>query len=87
MDIFAKRKKSVDNIYLHYLGNEFKKVFGETKKNGCGWFQPLKKPYKDPIKTAIECFIPEKKYGKVIMNKSLGELGYIHKLNSKKVLL
>tara|TARA_Y100000294_G_scaffold160391_1_gene163983 strand:- start:435 stop:1391 length:957 start_codon:yes stop_codon:yes gene_type:complete len=85
MDIFAKRKKSVDNIYLHYLGNEFKKVFGETKKNGCGWFQPLKKPYKDPIKTAIECFIPEKKYGKVIMNKSLGELGYIHKLNSKKV--
>ena len=43
MDIFSKRKKSVDNIYHHYLGNEFKKIFGETKKSSCGWFEPLKK--------------------------------------------
>ena len=86
MDIFSKRKKNVDNIYLHYLGNEFKKIFGETKKNGCGWFEPLKKkPNKDPIKIGIDCFIPEKKYGKILMDKSLGELGYKYKSNSKKV--
>ncbi len=86
MDIFSKRTKSVDNIYHPYLGNEFKKIFGETKKSSCGWFEPLKKkPNKDPIKIGIDCFIPEKKYGKILMDKSLGELGYKYKSNSKKV--
>ena len=85
MDIFSKRTKSVDNIYHHYLGNEFKKVFGESKKSNCGWFEPPKNQNKDPIKVAIDCFIPEKEYGRILMDKSLGELGYVHKSNSKKV--
>ena len=85
MDIFSKRTKSVDNIYHHYLGNEFKKVFGESKKSNCGWLEPPKKQNKDPIKVAIDCFIPEKEYGRILMDKSLGELGYKHKSNSKKV--
>ena len=69
MNTNSKRRKNVDNIYHHYLGNEFKKIF-KVKKNQIGWFEPKKKQKKDPIKVAIDCFIPEKKYGKILMDKS-----------------
>ena len=82
MNIFPKRKKNVDNIYLHYLGNDFRKIFN-AKRNPIGWFQPKKGQKKDPIKVAIDCFIPEKEYGRILMDKSLGELGYVLKSNSK----
>ena len=85
MNTNSKRRKNVDNIYHHYLGNEFKKIF-KVKKNQIGWFEPKKKQKKDPIKVAIDCFIPEKKYGKILVGlpgKTLGKLGYKYKSNSK----
>ena len=80
-----------DKIYFHYLGDDFKKVFGQGKKKstkgykltGPGWFQPVtsitrnKKTIKiDNIKTVIKCFIPEEKYGRLLVKQKLVDLGY-----------
>ena len=35
----------------------------------------------DKIKVAIDCFIPEKKYGKILIRKKLRQLGYEYKSN------
>ncbi len=68
MDLKTKSGLDVNKIHFHYLGTEFSKVFGQTKKADIGWFQPLtKKTIKkkeiniDNIKTVINCFIPEEK--------------------------
>jgi len=83
-----KRSLNVNRIYPGYLGREFKKIFNQTKKEDVGWFHPLKIKKikknkkviktirKDTIEAVLKCFIPEKKYGKLLVNKKLRKLGY-----------
>ena len=88
MNLKLKTNLDVNKIHLHYLGNEFKKVFGQKKIADIGWFQPLKikkikkskitiKEIKtDNIKSIINYFIPEEKYGPLLVNIKLKSLGY-----------
>ena len=78
-----KRSLNVEKIYHHYLGTEFKKVFNQVKKKDVGWFEAVKKKKRkkkviitDTLGTVIKCFIPEKKYGPLLVNKKLRALGY-----------
>ena len=71
-----KRSININRIYPGYLGRGFKKVFNQTKKKDVGWFHPLKKKKRknrviiiDTIGAVLKCFIPEKKYGKLLVNK------------------
>ena len=52
MNLKTKTDLDVNKIHLHYLGNQFKKVFGQSKRADIGWFQPLikKKIKKKEIK-------------------------------------
>ena len=78
-----KRSLNINNIYPDHLGRQFKKVFNQTKKKDVGWFHPLKKKKRknkviitDTIGDVLKCFIPEKKYGPLLVNKELRSLGY-----------
>ncbi len=78
-----KRSLNINKIYPDHLGRQFKKVFNQTKKKDVGWFQSLKKKKKkkkviitDTLGTVLKCFIPEKKYGPLLVNKELRSLGY-----------
>ncbi len=78
-----KRSPNINKIYPDYLGRQFSKVFNQTKKKDVGWFHPLKKKKRknkviitDTIGDVLKCFIPEKKYGKLLVNKKLRKLGY-----------
>jgi len=78
-----KRSLNINKIYPGHLGRQFKKVFNQTKKKDVGWFQALKKIKRkkkviitDTLGTVIKCFIPEKKYGPLLVNKNLRSLGY-----------
>ena len=83
-----KRIPNINKIYPGYLGRQFGKVFNQTKKKDIGWFHPLKIRKikknkkvikiikKDTIGDVLKCFIPEKKYGKLLVNKKLRKLGY-----------
>ncbi|MDC0142529.1 hypothetical protein OAI70_00295 [Candidatus Pelagibacter sp.] len=78
-----KRSLNINKIYPDHLGRQFKKVFNQTKKKDVGWFHPLKKKKRknkviltDTIRDVLKCFIPEKKYGPLLVNKGLRSLGY-----------
>ena len=78
-----KRSLNINKIYPDHLGRQFKKVFNQTKKKDVGWFQGLKKKKRkkkvvitDTLGTVIKCFISEKKYGPLLVNKKLRALGY-----------
>jgi len=78
-----KRSLNINKIYPDYLGRQFKKAFNQTKKKDVGWFQAVKKKKRkkkviitDTLGTVIKCFIPEKKYGPLLVNKKLRSLGY-----------
>ena len=78
-----KRSPNINKIYPGYLGRQFSKVFNQTKKKDVGWFHPLKKKKRknkviltDTIRDVLKCFIPEKKYGPLLVNKELRSLGY-----------
>jgi hypothetical protein len=87
MDKNIKRFISVDKIHSNYEAQNFKDVFGVTRKAKVGGLSPGKKDKKtkkimgDTIKEVLEVFIPEKKYGKIQVRKTLKKLGYEGKSN------
>ena len=83
-----KRFISVDKIYSNYEAKNFKDVFGVARKAKVGSLIPGKKDRKtnkvivlDTIKEVLKVFIPENKYGKIQVGKTLTELGYEGKSN------
>ena len=87
MDKNIKRFLSVDKIHSNYEAQNFKDVFGVTRKAKVGGLSPGKRDKKtkkimgDTIKDVLEVFIPEKKYGKIQVRKTLKQLGYEGKSN------
>ena len=83
MNKSIKRFISVDNIYSTYeRTRNFKEIFGITRKGKVGGLTPGKKNDKtDQIMKVIKTFIPEKKYGKIQVKKTLKQLGYDAKSN------
>ena len=82
VNVSEKRKLNVNKIYDHYLGRSFRRVFNH-KLHYIGWFEALKKKKTknkikiiDTLGTVIKCFIPEKKYGKLLVKSKLRKLGY-----------
>ena len=82
-----KRFISVDKIYSNYEAKNFKDVFGVARKAKVGGLsagkqdKKTKKVLGDTIREVLEVFIPEKKYGKIQVGKTLKELGYEGKSN------
>jgi len=85
-----KRSLNINKIYPGHLSRQFKKVFNQAKKKDVGWFHPLKKKKRknkviltDTIRDVLKCFIPEKEYGPLLVNKELRSLGYKTEYNAE----
>ena len=83
MESKIKRFLSVDKIYSTYeRTRNFRKIFGVVRKSTIGGLTPGKKgASEDPLMKVIKTFIPEKKYGKIQVRKTLRKLGYEAKSN------
>ena len=81
MIFFTDCNLCVLNVTFEVNCERYFPVFNQTKKKDIGWFHPLKKKKRknkviltDTIRDVLKCFIPEKKYGPLLVNKKLRSL-------------